>query len=124
MVPEGMKIAASLPSSSAVNSCSSSTVGSMSMHSSPTMQLAIASRMAGVGRVTVSLRRSMAGWDMGRLAGRRETVEWLVDAGLAQPSCSGADLSPCRGRNQSGQHHKDQSKLHHSPRARETVLPY
>jgi len=58
MVPEGMKIAASWPRIAAMRRWSLSTVGSASITSSPTSARAMASRIPGVGRVTVSLRRS------------------------------------------------------------------
>jgi hypothetical protein len=60
IVPDGRKIAASLPSIAATRSCSALTVGSSPYWSSPTGAAAIAARMAAVGRVTVSERRSMA----------------------------------------------------------------
>jgi hypothetical protein len=59
IVPDGMKRAASLPSISAMRSCKAFTVGSSPKTSSPTSAAAMAARIAGVGRVTVSLRRSM-----------------------------------------------------------------
>ena len=43
------------------------TVGSSPATSSPTSAAAIAARMAGVGLVTVSLRRSIGGVNMGFL---------------------------------------------------------
>ena len=58
IVPEGTKSAASLPSISATRICSSMTVGSSPSTSSPTTAAAIASRIGGVGCVTVSLRKS------------------------------------------------------------------
>src|SRR5262245_41093040 len=58
-VPDGMNSAASLPSIDAIRSCSALTVGSSPNTSSPSGAAIIASRIAGVGRVTVSLRRSM-----------------------------------------------------------------
>src|SRR5262249_48274869 len=51
--------AASVPRSCAARRCRASTVGSSPYTSSPTGARAIASRIAGVGWVTVSLRRSM-----------------------------------------------------------------
>ena len=57
-VPLATNSAASLPSSAAIFSCSALTVGSSPKTSSPTSAAAIAARIAGVGRVTVSLRRS------------------------------------------------------------------
>ena len=57
--PVGVNSAASWPSSSATRRSSSVTVGSSPKTSSPTSAAAIAARMAGVGRVTVSLRRSI-----------------------------------------------------------------
>src|SRR5215510_8203336 len=59
IVPLGTNSAAGLPSSSAARSCSRFTVGCSPYTSSPTSAAAIAARIAGVGRVTVSLRRSM-----------------------------------------------------------------
>jgi hypothetical protein len=56
-VPEGMKSAASLPNMLAMRACKASTVGSSPNTSSPTGAACMASRMAGVGRVTVSLRK-------------------------------------------------------------------
>ena len=61
IVPDGRNSAASLPVSWAKRSWSRATVGSSPNPSSPTSAPAMASRMAGVGRVTVSLRRSTGG---------------------------------------------------------------
>ena len=58
MVPVGRYRAAWQPVSSAARSCSRLTVGSSPNRSSPTSACAIARRMAGDGRVTVSERRS------------------------------------------------------------------
>ena len=58
MVPEGRKTAASLPSSAATRDWSALTVGSSPRCSSPTSAAAMASRMAALGLVTVSLLRS------------------------------------------------------------------
>src|SRR4051812_9148895 len=58
-VPEGKKRPASMPNRSAHASCRRFTVGSSANTSSPTSARAIASRMAGEGCVTVSLRRSI-----------------------------------------------------------------
>jgi hypothetical protein len=58
-VPVGMNSAASLPSSAATRSCSALTLGSSPNTSSPSGAANIASRIAAVGRVTVSLRRSI-----------------------------------------------------------------
>ena len=57
--PVGVKSAASCPNSAATRSCSALTVGSSPYTSSPTSAAAIAARIASVGRVTVSLRRSI-----------------------------------------------------------------
>jgi hypothetical protein len=54
IVPLGRNTAASKPSSSATRSQSALTVGSANDCSSPTSAFAIASRIAGVGRVWVS----------------------------------------------------------------------
>ena len=59
MVPLGNHSAASLPSMSATRACRRLVLGSSPYWSSPTSAAAIAARMAGVGRVTVSERRSM-----------------------------------------------------------------
>src|SRR3546814_319652 len=59
IVPVGKKIARSLPSSSAIRSCSRLTVGSALRCSSPTSAPAIAARIASVGRVWVSENRLM-----------------------------------------------------------------
>src|SRR6185437_11856407 len=58
-VPDGKKSPASMPNRSAQASCSRFTVGSSPKTSSPTSARAMASRIAGVGWVTVSLRRSI-----------------------------------------------------------------
>src|SRR5438067_1893297 len=58
MVPDGTYRAASMPTRSANASCSALTVGSSPYTSSPTSASAIARRISGVGRVTVSERRS------------------------------------------------------------------
>src|SRR5512134_1855260 len=54
-----MNSAASLPSIDAIRSCSALTVGSSPKTSSPSGASIIAARIAAVGRVTVSLRRSI-----------------------------------------------------------------
>src|SRR5215211_1003969 len=59
IVPEGAYRAASLPSNSATYSSRWLTVGSSPKTSSPTGASNIASRIPSVGRVTVSLRRSI-----------------------------------------------------------------
>src|SRR3954471_14257567 len=59
IVPDGTNRAASLPSRAATVSSSLLTVGSSPKTSSPTGASLMAARMAGVGRVTVSLRRSI-----------------------------------------------------------------
>src|SRR5215212_4059214 len=61
IVPEGAYSAASLPSRSATYSSSRFTVGSSPNTSSPTGASIIARRIPSVGRVTVSLRRSIIG---------------------------------------------------------------
>jgi hypothetical protein len=58
IVPDGVNSAASCPSSSATRSCRRFTVGSSPYTSSPSSAFAIARRISGVGRVTVSERRS------------------------------------------------------------------
>src|SRR3990172_7027988 len=58
MVPEATKSPASFPVRSAASASRRWTVGSSSQTSSPTSAFAIASRIAGVGSVTVSERRS------------------------------------------------------------------
>ena len=55
--PLGRNRPASWPRSSATRSCSSIVVGSSFFCSSPTSAVAMASRMPGLGRVWVSLRR-------------------------------------------------------------------
>src|SRR5687767_13309347 len=62
IVPEGAYSAASLPSKSATYSSSPFTVGSSPKTSSPTGASSIARRIPSVGRVTVSLRRSITGY--------------------------------------------------------------
>src|SRR5918998_5928859 len=59
IVPEGAYTAASLPRRPATYSSNLFTVGSSPKTSSPTGASSIARRMASVGRVTVSLRRSI-----------------------------------------------------------------
>ena len=58
--PLGKSTAAPFPSRAATRSSSAFTVGSSPSASSPTSAVAIAARISGVGRVTVSLRRSTA----------------------------------------------------------------
>src|SRR4051794_3514435 len=58
IVPDGTYTAASLPRTRAVSASSAITVGSSPQTSSPTSASAIARRISGVGRVTVSERRS------------------------------------------------------------------
>ena len=57
--PVGVNNAASCPNSAATRSWRALTVGSSPYTSSPTSAAAIAARISSVGRVTVSLRRSM-----------------------------------------------------------------
>src|SRR5689334_15221517 len=78
MVPLGTKSAASLPRSVATVSSSFRTVGSSPYTSSPTSALAMASRIAREGRVTVSLRRSIIG---------RDCTSWRAIA----PACASLD---------------------------------
>ncbi len=59
MVPLGQNTAASCSNRRATRSSSMRTVGSSPNTSSPSSAWAMASRMAAVGRVTVSLRRSI-----------------------------------------------------------------
>ena len=66
IVPDGTNSAASMPSSSAARRSRRSTVGSSPYTSSPTSASAMARRISGVGRVTVSERRSI-----GCITGRR-----------------------------------------------------
>ncbi len=65
IVPLGTNSAASLPSSAAMRSCSRLTEGSSPYWSSPTGASAIARRMPGEGRVTVSERRSIGSLGFG-----------------------------------------------------------
>src|SRR4051812_13589868 len=58
IVPDGQNSAASCPNGAATSASSAFTVGSSPKTSSPTSASAIAARIAGVGRVTVSERRS------------------------------------------------------------------
>src|SRR3989440_11739505 len=58
MVPEATKTAASLPSRAAAIASRRWTVGSSPQTSSPTSARAMASRISGVGSVSVSERRS------------------------------------------------------------------
>ena len=58
-MPDGMNTPASFPSSAATRSQSASVVGSESDCSSPTTARAMASRIPAVGRVWVSLNRSI-----------------------------------------------------------------
>jgi len=60
IVPLGTNSPASFPSSAAIRSCNKLTDGSSPYWSSPTGASAIARRIAGEGRVTVSERRSIA----------------------------------------------------------------
>src|SRR5438105_1078880 len=76
-VPLGTNSAASLSSIAAMRSCSALTVGSSPNTSSPSSARIIASRMPGVGRVTVSLRRSM-------IFMVATSIEVIVDRCLAQ----------------------------------------
>src|SRR5512143_106568 len=59
-VPDGTNSAASKLRSAATSSCRALPDGSSPNTSSPTRAAAIAARIAGVGRVTVSLRKSVA----------------------------------------------------------------
>src|SRR5438034_2120257 len=64
-VPEGKKSASSKPKISAARACSRLTVGSSPKTSSPSSASSMARRMAGVGRVTVSERRSTVSLTLG-----------------------------------------------------------
>src|SRR5208337_1694833 len=68
MVPVGTNSAASRPNTSAARRSSRLTVGSSPYTSSPTSAAAMAARISGVGRVTVSERRSMIADTVGRLS--------------------------------------------------------
>ena len=70
IVPDGTNTAASLPSNAAVRCSSSCTVGSSPSTSSPTIALAMTSRIAASGWVIVSLRRSILPLSMGGRAWR------------------------------------------------------
>ena len=72
MVPEATKRPASLPSSSAARSSRALTVGSSPKTSSPSSAAAMARRIAGVGWVTVSERRSILGMPRRIARGARE----------------------------------------------------
>ena len=58
MVPDGTNSASSLPVITQARRSSSATVGSSPRAASPSRAAAIAAIIAGVGRVTVSLRKS------------------------------------------------------------------
>ena len=58
IVPVGTNSAASIPVRSAASSCRRLAVGSSPYQASPTSAVAMASRIAGEGLVTVSERRS------------------------------------------------------------------
>src|SRR5262245_29929250 len=73
MVPVGTKHAASFPMIAATFSCRAITVGSSPSTSSPTIASAIAFRMAAVGRVTVSERRSITAFGDGMSKGSRRS---------------------------------------------------
>src|SRR5438034_2155231 len=64
-VPDGKKSASSKPKISAARACNRFTVGSSPKTSSPSSASSIARRMAGVGRVTVSERRSTVSLTLG-----------------------------------------------------------
>src|SRR2546425_4982258 len=64
-VPDGKKSASSKPKISAARACSRFTVGSSPKTSSPSSASSIVRRMAGVGRVTVSERRSTMSLTLG-----------------------------------------------------------
>ena len=65
IVPDGTNSDASFPTRSAKAASSRATVGSSPNPSSPTSASAMARRISGVGRVTVSLRRSTRPWGSG-----------------------------------------------------------
>src|ERR1043166_9316140 len=67
IVPEATKTAASLPSRAAAIASSRCTVGSSPHTSSPTSARAMASRISGVGSVSVSERRSTMSCTLGLL---------------------------------------------------------
>src|SRR5208337_1092476 len=74
MVPDGRNSAASLPSRVATRSCSALADGSSPYWSSPTGAAAIAERIAAVGRVTVSERRSIGTSAAPDMRGLRDRV--------------------------------------------------
>src|SRR5271170_5098749 len=102
MVPEGTNRAASLPSSSAVVRSSSATVGSSPKTSSPTSASAMALRIAGVGLVTVSLRRSimnpkLSPWELCRQDDRPAPSELLFMQCDMRPLSAVILLQPANG---------------------------
>src|SRR5262245_4401985 len=78
IVPDGTYRAASLPSRAATRSCRRLMEGSSLKTSSPTSAAARAARMPGVGRVTVSLRKSMSGSAMSGFT-RVDEVPAVID---------------------------------------------
>ncbi len=77
--PVGVKSAASWPKRSATRSSRADTVGSSPYTSSPTSARAIAWRIGSVGRVTVSLRRSITESSLGHPDVRSVTGPEQVD---------------------------------------------
>src|SRR6478609_10509251 len=91
IVPEGRKSAASLPVSSATNSCSALTVGSVRNCSSPTSASAIALRIPADGRVAVSLERSITPASSSCAKSGRHTT-----APIVPPVSDRGNELPCR----------------------------
>src|SRR3990170_1026782 len=93
MVPVGTKTAAALPVILAARASRAFTVGSSPKTSSPTRARAIASRMAPVGSVTVSLRRSITrtavgaagSWRLGLMGRTGRRVHADSPAGHGRP---------------------------------------
>ena len=88
IVPVGSHSAASLPSNSAMRACRRLVLGSSPYWSSPTSAAAMAARMAPVGRVTVSERRSI---------GRFMARSGRVAAGMTVPQYRRTPPTPAAG---------------------------
>src|SRR5689334_15568400 len=136
IVPLGSQSAASLPSRRATRSCSALMVGSSPYWSSPTGAAAMAARIPGVGRVTVSERRSIVSdvpacpFELGMVIGRdldEIRVRIAEIHGMNRTLCAGFGYGTLDDRNAAagkvGDHlrqrnRRDQAEIRRARRAR------
>src|SRR5581483_2044333 len=104
IVPLGTKSAAGLPSSAAIRSSRRLTLGSSPYWSSPTGASAIALRIAGDGKVTVSERRSMRSIGAPPLFDALRGVGGDPPVGRRHDAAGDHQLDPLLDRHREGDH--------------------